>query len=218
MKNKVILILHNVRSVVNVGAIFRIADSAGVSKIYLTGYTPTPLDRFGNKRRDFHKSALGAEDYIEWEQHKGYSQVLKNMRISFYNDSASTNPHTTAAAIRAFPNAPTVLIAGGQDKGLNYAPLARALKHSTVKLVVLFGENKHKIAKTIKKTGVQLRLANNLHSAVKIATRFAVLLATRYSLPPIIIFSPGAASFDMFKNYADRGNKFKKIVKNLKAR
>ena len=123
------------------------------------------------------------------------------------------------------------MIAGGQDKGLNYAPLARALKHSTVKLVVLFGENKHKIAKTIKKTGVQLRLANNLHSAVKIATRFAVLLATRpnrlrrleggrarYSLPPIIIFSPGAASFDMFKNYADRGNKFKKIVKNLKAR
>ena len=160
----------------------------------------------------------GLPHRLEFIRSIPYSQVLKNMRISFYNDSASTNPHTTAAAIRAFPNAPTVLIAGGQDKGLNYAPLARALKHSTVKLVVLFGENKHKIAKTIKKTGVQLRLANNLHSAVKIATRFAVLLATRYSLPPIIIFSPGAASFDMFKNYADRGNKFKKIVKNLKAR
>jgi len=160
----------------------------------------------------------GLPHRLEFIRSIPYSQVLKNMRISFYNDSASTNPHTTAAAIRAFPNAPTVLIAGGQDKGLNYAPLARALKHSTVKLVVLFGENKHKIAKTIKKTGVQLRLANNLHSAVKIATRFAVRGRARYSLPPIIIFSPGAASFDMFKNYADRGNKFKKIVKNLKAR
>ena len=53
MKNKEnILILHNIRSVSNVGAMFRAADAAGINKIYLTGFTPCPLDRFGRKRRD----------------------------------------------------------------------------------------------------------------------------------------------------------------------
>ena len=65
-----ILIIHNVRSVQNVGAMFRTADAAGIDKIYLTGYTPTPLDRFGRKRKDLAKSALGAEEFVPWEQKK----------------------------------------------------------------------------------------------------------------------------------------------------
>ena len=63
-----ILIIHDVRSVQNVGAMFRTADAAGINKIYLTGYTPTPLDRFGRKRGDLAKSALGAEEFVSWEQ------------------------------------------------------------------------------------------------------------------------------------------------------
>jgi tRNA G18 (ribose-2'-O)-methylase SpoU len=62
-----ILIIHNVRSVQNVGAMFRTADAVGIDKIYLTGYTPTPLDRFGRKRGDLAKSALGAEEFVSWE-------------------------------------------------------------------------------------------------------------------------------------------------------
>ena len=62
------LILHNIRSAENVGAIFRTADCAGVVKIYLVGYTPTPIDRFGRERKDIAKSALGAEKTIKWEQ------------------------------------------------------------------------------------------------------------------------------------------------------
>ncbi|HMP67272.1 MAG TPA: TrmH family RNA methyltransferase [Candidatus Paceibacterota bacterium] len=62
-----ILILHNIRSVLNVGAIFRTADAVGISKIYLSGYTPTPIDRFGRERSDFKKSALGAEKNVPWE-------------------------------------------------------------------------------------------------------------------------------------------------------
>src|SRR6185503_14175872 len=65
-----ILILHDIRSVENVGAMFRTADAAGINKIYLTGYTPTPLDRFGRKRADLAKSALGAEEFVPWEQKK----------------------------------------------------------------------------------------------------------------------------------------------------
>jgi tRNA G18 (ribose-2'-O)-methylase SpoU len=77
MKNQQnILIIHNVRSVQNVGAMFRTADAAGINKIYLTGYTPTPLDRFGRKRGDLAKSALGAEEFVSWEQKKNILPLL----------------------------------------------------------------------------------------------------------------------------------------------
>ncbi|MBM3256993.1 MAG: UDP-N-acetylmuramoyl-L-alanine--D-glutamate ligase [Candidatus Liptonbacteria bacterium] len=134
--------------------------------------------------------------------------------VRFYNDSASTNPHTTAAAIRAFPKNPVILIAGGQDKNLDYAPLAKALKNSSVKLVILMGENKNKIARTIKKSGVPIKFAKTLKGATTSALRTSALHTTYY-LPPTVLFSPGATSFDMFKDYADRGAQFKKIVKSL---
>ena len=63
----IVLILDNIRSVHNVGSIFRTAETAGVSKIYCLGTTPTPLDRFSQKRKDFAKVALGAEDLVSWE-------------------------------------------------------------------------------------------------------------------------------------------------------
>src|SRR6266404_1994888 len=75
-----ILILHNIRSVENVGAMFRTADAAGINKIYLTGYTPTPLDRFGRKRPDLAKSALGAENYVAWESKKDLPAILRRLR------------------------------------------------------------------------------------------------------------------------------------------
>ncbi|OGI99084.1 hypothetical protein A3H53_00680 [Candidatus Nomurabacteria bacterium RIFCSPLOWO2_02_FULL_40_10] len=75
-----ILIIHNVRSVQNVGAMFRTADAAGVNKIYLTGYTPAPLDRFGRKRGDLAKSALGAEEFVAWEQKKNVSPLLAKLK------------------------------------------------------------------------------------------------------------------------------------------
>jgi 23S rRNA (guanosine2251-2'-O)-methyltransferase len=80
MKQKNILIMHNIRSVENVGAMFRTADAAGVDKIYLTGYTPTPLDRFGRKRGDLAKSALGAEEFVRWEQKKTILSLLTKLK------------------------------------------------------------------------------------------------------------------------------------------
>jgi tRNA G18 (ribose-2'-O)-methylase SpoU len=81
MKNKQnILILHNIRSVENVGAMFRTADAAGIDKIYLTGYTPTPLDRFGRKRKDLAKSALGAEEFVSWESKKMISPIIAKLK------------------------------------------------------------------------------------------------------------------------------------------
>ncbi|MBP6858527.1 MAG: TrmH family RNA methyltransferase [Candidatus Pacebacteria bacterium] len=67
MSNSICLILDNIRSIHNVGSIFRTADAAGVSKIYLVGTTPSPVDRFGRKRKDLVKVSLGAEDLVAWE-------------------------------------------------------------------------------------------------------------------------------------------------------
>ncbi len=80
MDKKVYILLDNLRSVHNVGSIFRTADGAGVEKIYLTGTTPTPLDRFGNKRKDFIKVSLGAEDTVPWEYVEDPLDVLANFK------------------------------------------------------------------------------------------------------------------------------------------
>jgi tRNA G18 (ribose-2'-O)-methylase SpoU len=79
-----IVILHNIRSVENVGAMFRTADAAGINKIYLTGYTPAPLDRFGRKRGDLAKSALGAEEFVSWEQKKNIFPLLAKLQREKY--------------------------------------------------------------------------------------------------------------------------------------
>jgi 23S rRNA (guanosine2251-2'-O)-methyltransferase len=79
MNQKNFLILHNIRSVENVGAIFRTADAAGIDKIYLTGYTPAPIDRFGRKRKDLAKSALGAEEFVIWESKKSLPALLRRL-------------------------------------------------------------------------------------------------------------------------------------------
>ena len=145
-----------------------------------------------------------------------YSHVLKNMRISFYNDTTATNPHATAAAIQSFRN-PIVLIAGGRDKGLDYGPLARAVKRAkNLKTIILYGENKKKLVSILKPTKKEIVVEkNNLLAVVRRAYREAQQVAIRYKLPTIILFSPAATSFDMFKNYKDRGLQFKKAVRAL---
>ncbi len=140
--------------------------------------------------------------------------VKKIKSITFYNDSAGTNPVATAAAILSFKE-PIVLIAGGKDKGLSYAPLAAALKKSSVQHVILFGENKAKIALGIKSTKRPITMASNLKEALKIAFDRAKELATQKE-SAMILFSPAAASFDMFTSYKERGEIYKKMVNALR--
>lgn len=84
MKYPVVVILHNIRSAYNVGSIFRTADAAGVSKIYLSGYTPRPLDRFGRVTKEIAKTALGAHTYIQWEYAPTPNRFLKELRAAGY--------------------------------------------------------------------------------------------------------------------------------------
>jgi len=74
------VVIHNVRSVHNVGSIFRTADAAGAEKIYLCGITPAPYDRLGNLRKDFAKVALGAEKYVSWESVKSTARVINTLK------------------------------------------------------------------------------------------------------------------------------------------
>ena len=80
-----IAILDNLRSVHNVGSIFRTANAAGIEKLYLCGTTPTPLDKNGLRRNDFAKVALGAEDIVQWEYKEDTKNVLQELKKSgFY--------------------------------------------------------------------------------------------------------------------------------------
>ena len=136
-------------------------------------------------------------------------KFTKNVRgVSFYNDSASTNPQTAAAALKSFHGKTKILIAGGKDKNLDFNILRDVVSKENVKCVVLFGECKTKIKSAIGNSA-PIHTSNNLENAVASAFKKA-------SQGDIVIFSPAATSFDMFENYRERGDAFNRIVKKLK--
>ena len=75
-----IVVLHNIRSLHNVGSIFRTADAAGVEKIYLCGITPAPLDRFSKERPQLTKVSLGAEKIVAWEKRTRTNDLIKKLK------------------------------------------------------------------------------------------------------------------------------------------
>ncbi|MCK9345199.1 MAG: TrmH family RNA methyltransferase [Candidatus Pacebacteria bacterium] len=75
-----VAVLDNLRSVYNVGSIFRTANAVGIEKIYLCGTTPTPLDKKGERRKDFAKVALGAEDTVAWEYIESTFECVKKLK------------------------------------------------------------------------------------------------------------------------------------------
>ena len=94
------LVLNNLRSVYNAGSLFRTADAAGVVHIHLVGTTPAPTDRFGRIRKDFHKTALGAEKVIPWTYHKTFADCVAYLKeneilvVALEQDEQSI-PYTT---------------------------------------------------------------------------------------------------------------------------
>lgn len=130
--------------------------------------------------------------------------------VAYYNDSASTNPQTTCAAINAFPGKKKIIIAGGADKGLDYKPLRNAItEDGDVKLVILCGANRDKIYSTLGGATKAQLVSGSLEDAILAAQNAS-------GEGDVIVFSPGAASFDMFANYKERGATFDQIVKNIK--
>jgi tRNA G18 (ribose-2'-O)-methylase SpoU len=116
------LILHNIRSAYNVGSIFRTADAAGVKKVYLCGYTPTP-----NNQKVI-KTSLGAEKYILWEYYKQTWQLLKKLNANGIQIVALEQTKKSVDYRRFKPKFPIALMIGNEVRGLSKKILTYADK------------------------------------------------------------------------------------------
>ena len=129
--------------------------------------------------------------------------------VDYYDDSFSASYPSLDVALKAFPSHRIVLIAGGKDRNLDLTPTKRAIfDNQNLQKALLIGETKHTLAKG--EDASKYALFDDLISAVRAAKDIAEKTPNS-----IVLLSPGAASFDMFKNFYDRGDKFKQIVKEL---
>lgn len=115
-KNELYLIAHNIRSLHNVGAIFRTSDSFGVSKIYLTGYTGVPEGKNADK---ISKVALGAEQFVPWEKAKNLGPLLKKIKAQGVRIAVLENNvnYKTIPLPKYKPKFPLALVLGEETKG-----------------------------------------------------------------------------------------------------
>lgn len=162
-------------------------------------------------------SLVSVEDQIKTiEDFSGVEHRLELVRningINWYNDSIGTSPSRTIAGLNSF-NEKIVLIAGGYDKHLDYTPIAKPIVNNVSKLI-LMGATADKIHDavikelTMEHKSMPIYHCNSLKETVELANEIA-------EEGEIVLFSPASASFDLFKNFADRGNKFKELVNEL---
>jgi len=113
------ILLSNIRSAHNVGAIFRTADGAGVQKIYLGGYTPAPIDRYGRVVEEIRKTSLGATESVAWEAVSDEKQLLFNLKSEGYSIVA-VEQHERAIPYTEYRfDAKVVFIFGNEIDGVN---------------------------------------------------------------------------------------------------
>jgi UDP-N-acetylmuramoylalanine--D-glutamate ligase len=131
--------------------------------------------------------------------------VARKNQVTFYNDSKGTNVHSLLRSLQSFDE-PVILIAGGRDKGEDYTNLGPAIR-SHVKNLILVGEAKEKINRAIGDFS-ETFLVGTFEEAVYLAYQ-------KSRSGDVILLSPGCASQDMFKNYEERGNYYKRIVSSF---
>jgi UDP-N-acetylmuramoylalanine--D-glutamate ligase len=132
--------------------------------------------------------------------------VRRKDGVYFFNDSKATNPVSMMKALSSFPANPIILIAGGKDKNFDFSPCAELVRDHC-KLLILMGEAKEKMNRSIGDF-VETYLVGTFEEAI--------LLAYQKSRSgDIILLSPGCSSYDMFKNYEERGDYYKKLVNQL---
>ena len=132
--------------------------------------------------------------------------VITIKGVQFINDSKATNINSTWFALESMEK-PTILILGGVDKGNDYS-LLKELVNEKVKAIVCIGSDNRKIHEAFGEIVSLIVNTNSAQEAVQAAYHFA-------NKGDVVLLSPACASFDVFKNYEDRGNQFKKAVKEL---
>jgi UDP-N-acetylmuramoylalanine--D-glutamate ligase len=144
------------------------------------------------------------------ESFRGLPHRLEFVReldgVSFYNDSKGTNVGAVVKSLRSFQE-PIILIAGGKDKGGTYGPLKGIVKEK-VKRLILIGEARRRMAKVLGRS-VPTTEADTLEEAVHYAF-------DESKHGDVVLLSPACSSFDMFRDYEERGNLFKEIVNELR--
>ena len=147
---------------------------------------------------------------------KGVEHRLELVReingVKWFNDSVSSTPTRTIAGLNSYDEE-IVLIAGGYDKNLDYTPIAKPILDK-VKVLILLGATSGKIFDSVKaeeekqNKKIEIYMCENLKETVELANKVA-------KEGQVVLFSPASASFDLFKNFADRGEKFKALVNSL---
>jgi UDP-N-acetylmuramoylalanine--D-glutamate ligase len=134
-----------------------------------------------------------------------FEKVGEKKGVVYINDSKSTNPHSVINALKSIEKkSKVILIMGGQYKQVSFKKLIPLIKKQ-VKLLILFGTAKEIIANEIKESKIPYLFVNNLKEAVQLG-------AAKAETGETVLFSPACSSFDMFKNYMERGNVFKEEV------
>ncbi len=115
-KKEFYVIAHNIRSLYNVGSIFRSADAFGVSKIYLTGYTGSPENPVHKNK--ITKSALGAENFVPWEQERSAVRLIKRLKSQGVKIIALENNTKSISLTKFKPKFPLALVLGEEVRGV----------------------------------------------------------------------------------------------------
>ncbi len=152
--------------------------------------------------RDYARTFGGVEHRIEL--------VRERRGVRWYNDSIASSPSRTIAGLNSFPEK-VVLIAGGKDKGISYAPLGPVVNEH-VKLLILCGATAGAIRSAVEQAdnydGLEIWEVEDYASAVSLAD-------SRTETGDVVILSPASTSFDRFRNFEERGWAFKKLVSAL---
>lgn len=143
---------------------------------------------------------------------KGLPHRLELVRevggVRYFNDSFSSAPTATVAAISAFSD-PIVLIVGGYDRGIDFSPLVEAITATpAIKQVIAIGQTRQRLAAALQDKGMEnvaILDEQTMPAIVRAAADYA-------ASGDVVLLSPGCASFDMFKNFYDRGEQFKQAV------
>ena len=159
---------------------------------------------------DYDLSAKTIENFNGVQHRLELVRVLNG--VKWYNDSIGTSPTRTIAGLKSFKE-DIILIAGGYDKHLDYTSIAKPILEK-VKSLILVGQTSGKIFEAVKEESekqnkkIDTYICETLEETIKIANKVA-------KKGQIVLFSPASASFDMFKNFEERGDKFKEIVNKL---
>lgn len=132
--------------------------------------------------------------------------------VKYYDDNYSSAPGAAIAAMKAFDE-PEVLIMGGYDKQISFTELAAAVHNqSNIKKILLIGQTRHKIADALNAVGKQ-----KIYEILDVTTLRPIVARAKVLAESgdVVVMSPACASFDMFKNFSDRGDQFIQLVEEL---